>query len=399
MFRRLSPSLPYALLVSCLALAVIPAARAQETGAVGATATEEAPLAGRVEGSKVNVRAGPGTSFPDVARLDRDAPLLILGRDSGWVRVRLPGGAPLFVFHTLVEHEEGALHASVTATNVLLRGTPSKAHLALHDQRLQPGDRVVVLGTETDGDGGVWLRILPPERVSFWVHERYVREAGAPESIAEEFAERRLARRDELSGGRTKVERERVARESAERFEATIAPYVRRADGGVVLPEHVAAAEKLLDVAPDEAARARVVEVVAALRERMEELARAEEEARARQVARDEAARARAAEEEARRAREAEEARRRREAEALKDTTAAGRVVLREGRAYLVDGGTSLRLTSKRFRLADFEGRRVSVRGERVKAKAGADQVVFVVEHLEVLRTKREGDGPERDGD
>ena len=62
-----------------------------------------------------------------------------------------------------------------------------------------------------------------------------------------------------------------------------------------------------------------------------------------------------------------------------------------------LDGGTSLRLTSKRFRLADFEGRRVSVRGERVKAKAGADQVVFVVEHLEVLRSKREGDGPARD--
>jgi Bacterial SH3 domain len=59
----------------------------------------------RVTGSRLNVRRDPATSAAVIARVKRGETLVVLGRDAGWVHVRLPAGGDGWVSALYVRSE------------------------------------------------------------------------------------------------------------------------------------------------------------------------------------------------------------------------------------------------------------------------------------------------------
>jgi hypothetical protein len=354
-----------------------------------ACADTELPVV-EVTGNDVNLRCGPSIDHHDVGQLSRGRHLLEVGRDGEFVRVRVPGGVPVFVFGSLLdwdadEGEQGALRCKVAADDVLMRATPTTRHYPVHDQKLQRGQELVVLGTE-ETEKGAWLRVVAPAHVHVWIHERYVRPAD-PAPTAHAIDRAADARLDELTNGRTRLERERVEATRTKVFETRLAALRERVDGGEVGADVEAAARDLAGSTETEALRVRALalaERIVGLREvREEERRRAEAEA-AREAA-EEARKERERLEEEQRRREAEKEVERRRRERDRGTPAARGVVrVRDGDVLLeTSGKPTVELRSSRFRLGDYAGRSVRVWGHR--RERANDRDLLEVTSIEIV--------------
>ncbi len=367
-------------------------ARAQEAQEAPQAAAAERAAAERVvavTGDDVFLRAGASVDFHDLGTTRRGDLLVVEGEDAEFLRVRVPGGLVLYVFAALVEWEEGALRGTVRGDDVLLRATPSQSFRPLDGQKLARGDELLVLGA-VEGDGGRWLRVLAPARCHAWIAARYTREAGETRSLAGVLERAGLARQDELTGGRTRTEREerRAAeiREAHAQLEDLAAR--SRAEAAPDDTELRAALQRLARDAPLPEQRARARDLLQGLDAQLAKR-RADAAERARR-AEAEAAKERAqrAADEARRRREDEEERARRQADRRGTPAAEGDVLVRGGETLLVEGGSvRLVLTSRRFRLGDYAGRRVRVWGIR-ESRAGATDTLEVTS-LEILAAGR----------
>ncbi len=395
--RRLRLAAPVlgALVLGALVLGVgLPPARAQEGGGSSAT-----PVVFVVTGDDVNLRSGPSIDHHDLGRASRGDLVMRAGVDGEFVRVTVPGGPVVHVFAALVDWTpdgdgttdpvSGPLLGTVRTDDVLMRATPAQAYLPLHDQKLRTGDELVVLGV-SDGDDGRWLRVIAPQRVHVWIHQRYVKpvESVLSWSRWEELA---AQRHDALSGGRTRAARRDA--HAAVRAEAVrgIEALEARARDGHATSADVRAAEVLRMEAPDPDLRERARLVRESLRE-----ARAAEERR--ELA-DTAERARREVEEMAREQAEREERYQRQMDAIEKARprASRGVPLDEGVIALRPGGrvvllhgqvVARRLVSHRLRLADYAGRRVRVWGTPGgSGDAGSER--FEVTSLEILPAAR----------
>jgi len=161
-----------------------------------------------VTGDKVRIRSGPGTRFPVVGHLGRDAFVVVTGTEGRWKKVRVPGGFACFVHSSLVKKNRDGT-ADVSASRVLLRATPDKEHGAL-STRLERGDTLTVLGAE-----GEWLQVIPPARTVAYVFDGLVTELGPEEEYRAALARFATKRRKALLGDRPA--RDAKARADAER--------------------------------------------------------------------------------------------------------------------------------------------------------------------------------------
>ncbi len=350
-------------------------------------------------GDDVYLRSGPSIDHHDVGRLSRGDLVLEEARDGDFVRVRVPGGVALYVFAALLDWDGGALRCKVAADDVLMRATPTTGHYPLYDQKLQRGTELVVIGTE-DTSRGRWLRVVSPPDVHVWIHARYVRVADPPPAPGV-LAARARARLDVLSGGRTREERERLAAARRAALGERLRELTEKVDGGAAdtgtLSGTLAAARRLaLDAgdAAEPALRARALALVERITGLLEEAQKAAAtraaEAAANTGAQAERERAAAQRrqqelEELRRHREAQaEAERRRRAASRGAPAAAGIVRVRAGKAVLEkDGAVVLELRSRKFRLADYVGKRVRLWGHRQEREDARDRLE--VTSLEVL--------------
>jgi hypothetical protein len=165
------------------------------------------------------LRAGPSDTHAVWRILGFRAPLRLVAREGEWFQVEVPGASEAYVSageggkEYVATAEDGS--GTVRVTNLMVRAGPGKEHAILG--RLQPGDRVTVLGTE-----GAFLRILPPGTVGAWVWSGHV-DLGADAVQAEKlFAEAARsaaeARQRDLAERRRREEaaaRERARREQA----------------------------------------------------------------------------------------------------------------------------------------------------------------------------------------
>ncbi len=295
--------------------------------------------------------------------------------DGEFVRVRVPGGPVVYVFEALVEWEDGALRGIVRADDVLMRATPDQAYYPVHDQKLQRGDSLIVLGVET-GEDGRWYRVIAPERIHVWIHGRYVRPTRlGPDSMQIVMTAR--ARLDGLTDGRTGVERERVEMARRKRVTARLDALEEALKAGSATAEmateaaDVAAAERNEDIRRRAGDMQRSItksvadRAAQAEREQIERMKTDAEEAQREQQRREEAHR-----------RRMDEIGRRKQRADRGAPTVSGvvrsrgtRVWVETARAGVID------LRSLRFRLADYVGRTVRIWGKREKREGKSDSV------------------------
>ncbi len=346
--------------------------------AAGESRSAAVPVPARVTGNAVNIRSGPSVDYKAVGRANRGDVVLLVATEGEWSRVRLPGGPVAHVFAPLVAWKEGDLRARVSAADVLLRASPSKAFFAFKAQKLQRGDELIVLG-KVAGEGGDWLRCVAPETVHVWVHSKYVRPLAESELAGVAMEQERFARHDALTDGRTRVERdERRERAKEERaFAARLADGERRLAGGLLGTPDAVTWRTAADDAPTEALARRSLDLAT----RIERAVTEREILDATRKSRADAERVARLEQEAReleqqRRREAEEARRRledaqRRAEQKKPqqrlVAFEGTISTREdGTAVvIVEGGSAYDISSTRYRLLDYAGRRVRIDGSQ----------------------------------
>jgi uncharacterized protein YgiM (DUF1202 family) len=189
--------------------------------APGPTAVD--PYAAVTKGDDVRVRAGPSVNYRVLERLPKGAWVVVVGTDGEFSRVRIPGGVPVYVFGGLVEPKDGG-KAVVARSDVLLRPTPGQEYFPLEGQKLQKGDELTVLGKEA-GEKGEWLRVLPPDRVEYYVHGSLLERVAAAGEKASELERVASERRDAYTGGTEAVAR----KESSQKMEVDFRKMVEEA--------------------------------------------------------------------------------------------------------------------------------------------------------------------------
>jgi uncharacterized protein YgiM (DUF1202 family) len=130
---------------------------AQET----APAVFEAVYA-TIQGEKVNVRAGQGVNFESLGQLEKSMPVVVLGEEYGWYKVKLPKNCLAYV------HKDYVKDNVVTAGALRIRARPGLKSSVLGT--LQKGDKIVVRKQE-----GEWLLIVPEEETAGWIQKDYLK--------------------------------------------------------------------------------------------------------------------------------------------------------------------------------------------------------------------------------
>ena len=140
----------------------------------------ETPRLGRIEGGRVNVRAGPNTQYESIAVLTSGAPVTVLAKHGEWYKIVFPadqlasipksvvsaditGEIPEAGLPGVVNSDNASVHAfywdKSTVVCTLPRGTP------------------VIIKQER----GQWYRIAAPENARAYVFATYVRLDGNPD--------------------------------------------------------------------------------------------------------------------------------------------------------------------------------------------------------------------------
>ncbi len=370
------------------AVLLLAASAASAAAQEAAPAAPSEPWVGNVVKDDARLRAGPSTNFRVLDRLKKGAWVVVTGTEGEFLRVRVPGGFPVFVSADLAEVGSDGKSVTVSRSDVLMRATPGQEYFPLEGQKLQKGDACTLLGREK-GEKGEWLKVLPPARVECFLHGDMVERVAAEGEKAAELERVALERRDAFTGGKEAD----AARADAAGREAGYAEVVKAAAAALAaapadaLPAdaaaHRAALTDVMTESGDPALRtkASLVSRDYALRERADSLARAK------------ADRGTVAGDLERKLAEIEAEYNRRMAEILKAAPkpqgprfhAVGTVRRNtDGTFELVKGGVLLhRIDSLRYDLEEMVDKRVGVNGAEVKVNAGLS--LFRVDALEIL--------------
>ncbi len=339
---------------------------------------------------EVRVRAGPSANYRVLEHLPKGAWVVVTGTEGEFARVRIPGGVPVFVSADLLEAGADGKTATVARSDVLMRPTPGQEFFPLEGQKLQQGEVLAVLGREK-GESGEWVKVLPPDRVEYFVAAALLEKVAPEGQRAEELARITLERRDGYTGGKEAEE----ARERARKIEQGLSQGVDGAAEALArapaatLPEDAEARRASLQQAMTEsgapATRARASKLLRdyLVRERDMKVARAREE----KAAVGAELERRLAEVEARYRRDLDSLLRAAPRPAAPRHRAVGTVRRNlRGDYELVKGGVVLHgLMSLRYDLGEFSGLRVGVNGEDVLVDAAKRFVMLRVDSLEIL--------------
>jgi SH3-like domain-containing protein len=127
-------------------------------------------FAGVVNAASVHVRSGPGENYYPAMRLDRSAPVTVVGIKFDWLKIVPPEGAFSVVAKHLVEREGESGIGRIAADNVNIRAGSLLVPLKVTVQcRLKRGDTVTIIGQEDD-----YFRIRPPAEAYLYIHQRFV---------------------------------------------------------------------------------------------------------------------------------------------------------------------------------------------------------------------------------
>jgi len=240
------------------------------------------PWVASVVKDDARLRAGPSINYRVLERLKKGAWVLVTGADGEFLKVRVPGGVPVYVSAELAEVGADGKAVTISKGDVLMRATAGQEYFPLEGQKLQKGDACTLIGKEK-GEKGEWLRVLPPAGVEVFLHKDMVEKVAPDPAQAAELDRIALERRDAYTGGK-EVEAARAdAATREEGFKAAVkaAAAALAAAGADTLPAdaetHRNALTEVMTESADPSLRSKASSVSTdyALRERGERLARA----------------------------------------------------------------------------------------------------------------------------
>lgn len=179
--NRFAPGISFLALLVTLLWA--PSSRAAE---------DELPYRAYVVAGEADVRSGPGDSYYATERLPLGAEVEVHRRDpGGWLAIRPPADSFCWIPADKLELTDQTDVAQVVAPDAVAWMGSNVQNVSRHrwQVRLEPGERVAVLGSDAREDGAgkasrTWYKIAPPAGEFRWVHGddvRRVRQASRPD--------------------------------------------------------------------------------------------------------------------------------------------------------------------------------------------------------------------------
>lgn len=172
-----------------------------------APAQEELPYMGRVQGSRVNVRAGSGANSVVLTQLNRGDLVLVLNQDQDWCQIEPPKGTAFWIYTKLLKD------GWPKTDGVNVRSGPGTHYAA-----------VCTVDTTTSllilESAGEWTKIAPPPNARVLISRDYVSYFSSPDGyeeklLAEErskelFKEAEAFRRAELRKSMAEIDFEAI---------------------------------------------------------------------------------------------------------------------------------------------------------------------------------------------
>ena len=124
------------------------------------------PFLAETTTDKVNVRSGQSTSFEKVGRLQKGEQVVVVQKEFGWFRIKLPKSAVSYVSADYIQIIRGDV-AEVTGSRVNIRAG-NGINFSVVGQ-MKKGDKVRVLST---AEG--WSKIEPVDQSYGWVAEKFL---------------------------------------------------------------------------------------------------------------------------------------------------------------------------------------------------------------------------------
>jgi uncharacterized protein YgiM (DUF1202 family) len=175
----------------------------------GQDAAPDAPALKEVENSKfstsgivssnaVYVRCGPGDNYYPTMKLDKGAPVKVVGAKFDWLKIVPPDGSFCYVAKVYVDRHGDGKVGRVARDSINVRAGSSLSALKIGILcELNLGEEVEILGEEQE-----YLRIKPPAKAFLYVNKKFVEpdpdakpevqqiaNAGAPKPIEQPKAE------------------------------------------------------------------------------------------------------------------------------------------------------------------------------------------------------------------
>jgi uncharacterized protein YgiM (DUF1202 family) len=155
------------LIATGFALALPPALRAQD--AVPDVENSKQAFAGAINASDVFVRSGPGDNYYPAMKLDRDAPVKVVGIKFDWLKIAPPDGSFSYVAKAFVDRQpNGTGIVNRDEVNVRAGSTLNPMKTSVQ-AKLSKGQTVTILNEEDE-----YYRITPPAGAYLYVNQQFV---------------------------------------------------------------------------------------------------------------------------------------------------------------------------------------------------------------------------------
>ncbi len=132
------------------------------------------PYVGKVTGTDVYVRSGPGTAYYFTGKVDEPSAVVVVGKKYGWLEIVPPAGSFSWISKKYVDPESSGSNVGVvTGDSVRVwAGSPHVEPISSSSlqTKLNKGDVVKLTGKEK----GDYYMVEPPASAHLWISEDYV---------------------------------------------------------------------------------------------------------------------------------------------------------------------------------------------------------------------------------
>ncbi|MGH7213278.1 MAG: hypothetical protein ACREIT_00645 [Tepidisphaeraceae bacterium] len=127
-------------------------------------------FAGVVNSNAVYVRSGPGENYYPTAKLDKGAPITVVGIKFEWLKIAPPQGSFCYVAKAYVEKFGDGTQGKATKPDLNVRaGSSLNAMKTTVQAKLNQGDTVTIVGEQDE-----YFKIAPPEGAYLYVNKQYI---------------------------------------------------------------------------------------------------------------------------------------------------------------------------------------------------------------------------------
>ena len=127
-------------------------------------------FAGSVNANSVYVRSGPGDSFYATMKLDKGAPVVVVGVKYDWLKIVPPEGSFSYVSRLYVEKKGDGTVGRVTKSDLNVRaGSDLNAMKTAVQTKLDENQTVAIVGEQDE-----YFKIKPPAGVYLYVNKQFV---------------------------------------------------------------------------------------------------------------------------------------------------------------------------------------------------------------------------------